>query len=459
MLSLVRSWGKRTAALLYAGVFIVLTLSFVGNIFGVGPSDGWFRGFQYDSTLIPQKTAQCKGELSYDGPVMPSDGNRYMKIMESPVCDKDLAPYTSQYGLQARAITYFAPTNDNLIDRYFHSVRLLLAILSAIVLTAIVWRTAKLFGRLVATVLFGLIAISPWIVAYAQNMYWVLPVMLLPFAFSYVFYDQIRASKKVWVFYATLILLFTMKFLNGYEHATTIAISALVPVVFYEIQRGVDIRKLWKQALFVTAASVIAMMAAITIHIADLANYYQSWDKAQQAVVNRATYRGTGGVTAGQQNVVSGFEHTLPAGYALVDKFYNIDSLKDGQAHPLKYAVLSGLNYLLLPALSFPFVIREPLGTLLESILFVVLLGYLAIRHLRSTKNRYAQSLRYSFWLSLAGALSWLLLMPGHAYPHAHLNAIIFYIPLLFVCYIAIGLTAQQLCVRKPAKVHRGRKK
>lgn len=458
MLSLVRSWRKR-AELLYVGLFVVLTLSFVGNVFGVGPSDGWFSGFQYDSTLIPQKTAQCKGELSYNGPVMPSDGSRYMQIMESTVCDKDLTPYTSQYGLQARVITYLAPTNDNLIDRYFHLVRLVLAMLSAIVITAIIWRTAKLFGKFAATLLFALTCISPWIVAYAQNIYWVLPAMLLPFAFSYIFYERIRARNRVWVFYLVLVALFVLKFLNGYEHATTIAISALVPIVFYETQRGVNIRNLWKQALFVAGASMVAMVAAIAIHVADLASYYGSWDKAQQAVVSRATYRGAGGVIAGQQNVVSGFEHTLPAAYALVDKFYDLDALKDGHAHPLKYAVLSGVNYLLLPALSFPVVMREPLSTLLESIFVVVVLGYIAVRHLRSSKNQYARALGYCFWLSLAGAISWLLMMPGHAYPHAHLNAIIFYIPLLFVCYIAMGLVAQQFYVRNRTKLQVGRKK
>jgi hypothetical protein len=52
-----------------------------------------------------------------------------------------------------------------------------------------------------------------------------------------------------------------------------------------------------------------------------------------------------------------------------------------------------------------------------------------------------ALSLRYSYWLGLIAALSWLILMPGHAYPHAHLNAIIFYMPFLLVCYIIIGIT------------------
>lgn len=454
MLNLARSWGKR-AVLLYAGVFIILTLSFVGNVFGVGLSDEWFRMFQYDSTLIPQKTAECKGELSYDGPVMSSDPNRYMQVMESTVCNKNLAPYTSQYGLQSRIITYFAPRNDDFTDRYFHLIRLVLAVLSAAVVTAIIWRTARLFGGFVAMVLFTLACISTWLVVYAQNMYWVLPAMLLPFAFSYVFYEQTRATKKVWVFYVVLVALFVVKFLNGYEHATTIAISALVPIVFYETQRGVNIRKLWKQALYVAGASMVAMAAAIAIHVADLASHYGSWSKAQQAVASRAAYRGAGGIIAGQQNVISGFENTLPAGYAFVDKFYDLDALRDGQAHPLKYAVLSGVNYLLLPALSLPILVREPLATLLESILIVVILGYIAVRHLCSSKNPYARALWYSFWLSLAGAISWLLVMPGHAYPHSHLNAIIFYIPLLFVCYIAIGVAAQQLYVRKRTKAGR----
>ena len=49
---------------------------------------------------------------------------------------------------------------------------------------------------------------------------------------------------------------------------------------------------------------------------------------------------------------------------------------------------------------------------------------------------------------SVIGAFCWLALMPGYALPHAHINGIIFYIPLLLFVYVLIGLWADYVVKR-----------
>jgi hypothetical protein len=276
-------------------------------------------------------------------------------------------------------------------------------------------------------------------------MYWVAFLMFLPFVLSITTYVWFKQKQLLWIFFGLIGLLFFAKLLDGYEHVTTLMISALIPVVFYEItlygkKKLIDF---WKPALTIFITGCLSLALAVFVNTASLATYYGSWSKSFHFVAARAEDRSVG-LKGLQPNVISGFKATSPDAYEFISRFYNLDKLADGKGNPIKYAALSFLNYVLLPAVSLPFIIREPIGTILQSIGFVAIISYVLLRYLSRNNmitEQSALSLRYSYWLGLIAALSWLILMPGHAYPHAHLNAIIFYMPFLLVCYIIIGIT------------------
>jgi hypothetical protein len=458
--------GKRKKTVI-TGVmyFMVLFLAFSINIFGTGYGQDWFASFQADSSRIVEKTAECKDKSYYNGPLYHSDDVSYVEAMERPGCSSDVyAPYVSQFGLQARAVAAFAPADgEAALLRYFKVIELAIAASMAAVLTVFLLKIRSLFGRFATWSSLAGLVLAPWVVAFARNMYWVEFTLFLPFIFSFVFYEWFQARRKLSWFYAIIALLMLLKCLSGYEYITTIAVSALVPVVFYELwRRKTAVLALWRHAAAVVAAAVVAVGGAMLINTAALSSYYGDWGKAYHAVTARAEARSIDGLSGVQQNVVGGIWATTPGLYPVIDRLYDLDQLKSGHGNPLVYALLSGLNYAMLPAISLPIVISEPIGTILQSMLAFVAYTALVLAWL-GKKNRIETSLHraltWAYWLSLVGSLSWLVLMPAHAYPHAHINGIIFYLPTLLITYIVMGIFIGTWLRSGKQKVVRGGKK
>jgi hypothetical protein len=429
--------SKRHATWYGAG-FVVLLLSFAINIFGVGPFSTWSADFQKDSEDIVTKTVDCKFEhgVAYSGPIQAKN------LQYGSGCSPALyQPYASQFGMQSRLISLLAPRSEGVRRYYYAAVKLILAALLATVLMGFVIWAHRRFGPIAASTTLILMALSDWLVGYAPNLYWIAFLMFVPFVYSLLAYPYYREQKRLLVFYGLLAVFFCLKFLDGYEHATTLVISAFIPVVYYEVARYPRLRlvSLWKQAALVLTAGIAGFIVAFAANVVSLDGYYHSWSKSVSAVNSRAEARSSPKATQGL--VIYGLQNTLPDIYNRINRVYNLDRLKDGKANPAKYAMLSLLNYILLPAVSLPFILREPFGVIAQSILSLGVIAGVLLRWLRRyVSPDVLRGLSLMYWLGIAGAFSWLVLMPGHAYPHAHLNAIIFYMPYLLVCYLIIGI-------------------
>lgn len=439
----------------YAAGLSVMFLAFTANITGVGPTPYWFSEFQKDSEAIVNKTVDCrneKNEVGYDGPVMPQKGQQYAVMYENGCGSKNYRPYDAQFGLQAHLIAFFSPAKSEYAKQYFATVKFLLALVFALVLMGFVYCIQRAFGTMVAASVYTLLIFSPWIVGYARNMYWVIFLMFLPFVFSFGFYSTFKARQKLLLFYAILGVLFALKFLNGYEHLTTMIFSAFIPIVYFELMRGRRLIELWRQALAVLLVGMAGFAAAFLINVVSLNTYYHSWSQSVHAVIGRAKDRSESKKM--QANVVVGFQATLPDVYRIVDEYYELEKMADGSHAPYRYVVLSLFNYALLPAVTLPFGAANLLVIVVQSIFTMGVLAWLLLRYLRRNKglSKQVETLKYVYLLSLAGSLSWLVLMPGHAFPHAHLNAIIFYVPFLLICYVIIGLALRERFAKRLKK-------
>lgn len=447
--------------LVFAGaIWLVLLFSFAFNLFGVGLNPTWFEDFQKDSSLIVEKTAVCHGQLRYDGPVIPGAKSMdYMKDMSSADCTSgNYVPYDSQFGLQSRVVSFFAPSQHHMAS-YFRALDVILAALTALILTAVIMRMKRQFGKTAALCVASATALSIWIVGYARNLYWIEPLMFAPFAVAFVAYPWFKRTRRLWLFYGVEAVLMFAKLLDGYEHITTISLSIFVPIVFYELMtKDRRILDLWKQAALVVGVTVIAFIGAFASNVAALTSYYGSPSEAVQHIQRRSAARSLAGIKDTKKDVILNFEATLPVVYRATAHVINLDALKDGHGVLIEYVAISAINYLLLPAITLPVSFNGLFGTLLQSVFAWSVFGYIAIRLLKRSiqYGRYYRAFHWTYWVSLAGALSWLILMPGHAFPHAHLNGIIFYIPHLLFCYLAIGLVVAD-CLASRRAVRRKR--
>ena len=435
---------RKKSILFFGVVWGVLFLSFFGNIFGVGLWREWFDGFQRDSSAIVEKTAHCKGKSGYSGPLIVAKNEDYNSVMMAEDCDASLLkPYASQYGLQARIITALAPKDSTKLPVYFKKVNVALAAAMAALMALVALRVRKLFGLVAAAVFATLVAFSPWVVGYAQNMYWIEPLMFAPFAFVFLSYSYCKSSKKLWLFYLGEAVLLFLKLLSGYEYISTIAMSVFVPIIFFELVNNKQkVISLWKHAVMTCIVVVVAFVGAYATNFMALSDYYHSSDTALKMINERASERGLSGIRKMRAHAIGNLKTLLPESYTFADRFINMEELAKDKGSTYQYLAINAGNYVLLPALSLPLSIKGVFGEIVQSILVWVLVGYLVLFYLkrRYSSFKYYRSFLWSLHISLAGALSWLILMPGHALPHAHINGIVFYMPLLLFVYMVVGL-------------------
>ena len=435
---------RKKSILFFGVVWGVLFLSFFGNIFGVGLWREWFDGFQRDSSAIVEKTARCKEKSGYSGPLIVAKNEDYNSVMTTGGCDASLLkPYASQYGLQARIITALAPKDNAKLPSYFKKVNVVLSAAMAALMALVALRVRKLFGFVAAVVFAILVAFSPWIVGYAQNMYWIEPLMFAPFAFAFLSYSYCKSSKKLWLFYLGEAILLFLKLLGGYEYISTIAMSVLVPIIFFElINNKQKIIRLWKHAVMTCIVVVMAFVGAYATNFMTLSDYYHSSDTALKMINERASERGLSGIRKMRAHAIGNLKTLLPESYTFADRFINMEELAKDTGPTYQYLVINASNYVLLPALSLPLSFKGVFGDIIQSVFVWILAGYLLLFYLKKRHHsfKYYRSFLWALHASLAGALSWLILMPGHALPHAHINGIVFYMPLLLFVYMVVGL-------------------
>ena len=435
---------RKKSILFFSVVWVVLFLSFFGNVFGVGLWREWFDGFQRDSSAIIEKTARCKEKFGYSGPLIVIKNEDYNSVMTTGGCDASLLkPYASQYGLQARIITALAPKDNAKLPSYFKKVNVVLSAAMAALMALVTLRVRKLFGLVAAAVFATLVAFSPWVVGYAQNMYWIEPLMFAPFAFAFLSYSYCKSSKKVWLFYLGETILLFLKLLGGYEYISTIAISVLVPIIFFELVNNKQkVISLWRYAVMTCVVVVVAFVGAYVTNFMALSDYYHSSDTALKMINERASERGLSGIRKMRTHAVGNLKTLLPESYEFANRFINMEELAKDRGSTYQYLAINAGNYVLLPALSLPLSLKGMVGEIVQSVLVWVLVGYLVLFYLkrRHPSFKYYRSFLWSLHISLAGALSWLILMPGHALPHAHINGIVFYMPLLLFVYMVVGL-------------------
>lgn len=435
---------RKKSILFFGVVWGVLFLSFFGNIFGVGLWREWFDGFQRDSSAIVEKTARCKEKSGYSGPLIVAKNEDYNSVMTTGGCDASLLkPYASQYGLQARIITALAPNDSAKLPVYFKKVNVVLSAAMAALMALVALRVRKLFGFVTAAVFATLVAFSPWVVGYAQNMYWIEPLMFAPFAFAFLSYSYCKSSKKMWLFYLGETILLFLKLLGGYEYISTIAISVLVPIIFFELVNNKQkVISLWRYAVMTCVVVVVAFVGAYVTNFMALSDYYHSSDTALKMINERASERGLSGIRKMRTHAVGNLKTLLPESYEFANRFINMEELAKDRGSTYQYLAINAGNYVLLPALSLPLSLKGMVGEIVQSVLVWVLVGYLVLFYLkrRHPSFKYYRSFLWSLHISLAGALSWLILMPGHALPHAHINGIVFYMPLLLFVYMVVGL-------------------
>ncbi len=304
---------------------------------------------------------------------------------------QDYAPYYSQFGLTYRVLQPFS--------RYVNNYRLLSSVLSIVnaVCTALVLGSfsvylLKLYSFDASITFLTLCSFTPTFLLFSGSFYWQLPLLMLP---TLVFYIGCVGYPLFSVALVFLILL--IRFLGGYEYATTLILSPVAALFVRYAFGDLSIKQVIPQAVMAVVAGLAAFVFAILIHLLAMHSALNSWSATFHAFFDVVLYR-TGG-----------------------DYFSRPVTLKGD-----------------LIALSVSFFQNEFFLTI-GIALFALVLSSRTFGRTTSVK------LGLALAFSLLCGFSWQLLARGHMRDHAHLNFIVYLIPFGILTYISISRVIHEL--------------
>lgn len=307
--------------------------------------------------------------------------------------------YPSQYGLQGKVFRF--------LSKYlsFESFGFICALSMGLVLSIVILFIEKKYNMLMASIFYASFALSPWIVRFAHEQYFVAFTWFLPIIVG--LYCSINVSNKnsrIFSYVLTVITI-SVKCLCGYEFITSIMIctvSFLIVDFFKAIFEKEKERALliFKTIIFMGIAALLGFFIAISMH---------------------AYLRGNGNYILGIQNIIVQdiLRRTSNGNLNYLDMIY-WDSLNASIWEVLciyfhfKTQVIVGIDGNL-----FPIICIIPI------LIFVV-----DAKHFR--ENIESITLYIVFFLA---AISWYCLGKGHSYIHTFFCFVLWYLGFIQVCF------------------------
>lgn len=465
--------GPRWWAVL-ALVVVAAWASFRFDAFGIVGLDSWRLTAATSEELVfdgilragePGASGAPLGRYVREGAPLDSRA-KWLAAFEAQDRRAEYRSYLSQYGLQGKlwsAIHYRLGVG-------FGGLLSINALLVALALGALVGYVRRMLGTVPALLFAATAILAPWMVAFAQSLYWVMWTWLLPTIAAFAFGRRALVDGRgLAVLLAALFATALLKMLCGYEYVTTVLVAASVPVVWYGVRDGHGLLRILGRLVAMAAAGTVALAAAMVIHVGSQTEVGKGWADIRTLVEKRlhsrdpvatareacaeeffespdceATYAAS--LTANPITVVAryvAFDDLLP----WLPKLEQEESSEAREA--LREAVRSGSLERMSAAVSTVgwAGVSRPVTRLIDTAVFALLLLLLAYKLWRLRHSRPDVVVAVAF--ALAAPLSWFVLAKGHSYIHTLMNYVLWYVPF-------VPLAVAVLAVPVPVPVSRG---
>lgn len=247
---------------------LLLTLNFSTNFFsskiekiGVLP----FVAFQSDSEYIVfSKTYMDKylGNSSKYGLVLITDENENrINIFEDFKSNYKVVDYSSQIGLQGHIVSFMY----NSLHMPFWLLKLGCCFILSIVLILICYNICFKYNKILGIIFYITFLLSPWVVAFARNLYWVEFTWFLPILFALML-SRDYSKKKIFI--PLIFISIVLKCLCGYEYISTIMLSTISFFIIdlFTVADKQTRKIILKTILIVGVICIIAFILVLGIH-------------------------------------------------------------------------------------------------------------------------------------------------------------------------------------------------
>ncbi len=346
-----------------------------------------------DSVVIDALLLKEKGEYAFGGFLVRGDYYRATNTeRESPIP----SAYLSRYGFQFRIFDLLWPRSLAL-ETYVAVLRFLMVFLLAATFSLFMFVMRKEFGLLPALgVCIGILS-SPWLVLYSGSITWAIFASFLPLVLSFALYKRLRT--QLWAFCLLIGFLIFLKALFGYEYLPNIVLSALVPLLYYELREKSPWFTIAKKSAAVFISGVVGFLAVLGLHIYQGAVYLGSASTIITHLAEKRIERAT------------------------VDLSFMSHVILDYLVGPayLKTSVFAQVF--------FSMVYLWTTGIFFFGVVFLAFFWFKYHKNIRAYPSSQLHSLFFATTLSCLATLSWAVLMPEGMAMHPQMAAIIFYLP------------------------------
>lgn len=323
--------------------------------------------------------------------------------------------YYSQYGLQGRIFKHLA--------RYLEIdiLNALCALAAAVSFAIIVYLINYKFNTLLASIFYIVFLLSPWIVGFANNLYWVEFTWFLPMGAGLLCAWKIDSKKYRIISYIIAFLAILIKCLCGYEYISNVMMGliAFLLVDFIETLFKEDRAKkilLFKTIFTMGIVALLGFAMAICIHAPEKpgadGNILKGINLIIQNDVLRRTY---------------GFD------------INNLGSLAEAQ----RYGILASLWEVLCQYFHFDTEIITGLDGNLFPLLCLIPIVIFIFDYRNKKLNIQNIVMYLVFFIS---SITWFILAKSHSYVHTQLNYVLWYFGFVQIClYIIVNKIIQYM--------------
>lgn len=320
-----------------------------------------------------------------------------------------LNAYASQYGLQGKVFRHLARYMDQ--DEAIINLNLICCITTAIVFATIVLLIYEKYNVIMAGCFLITFWLSPWIVNFARNLYWVEYTWFIPMAVGLFCAWKIDNRKCRIASYILTFLAIMGKSLCGYEYITVVMMG-LILFLFSDFSVAVAKKN--------SESAKMIFRTIIILGITALAGFFA-------AICIHATIKGQGNIIEGIKIIFQDDVLRRTSG-ADLNKFEGITGREMDALTASHWETIC--NY-------FHFsteVITGITGNLFP-LLCIVPLCIFVVEYKR---NRISTEHVAMYVCSFLTSVSWFYLARDHSYVHLHMNYVLWYFGFIQICFYMI---------------------
>ena len=320
------------------------------------------------------------------------------------------SPYMSQYGLQGKV---FQKLSHWCSDLYV--LRVFCALGTAAALLLVSWLIGKRYNRLMGAIFYAVFLLSPWVVNFANNLYWVEFTWFLPMAAGLL--CSIRRENRRWrlICYIAVFVSIMVKSLCGYEYISTVMMGAIVFLladlaVAWSQREHVKCKLLVRTIFCMGVAALLGFATAICIHAPIKSG--GSVIEGIRLIIQNDVLRRTYGADLNALSSLSGDEAaSLTAStWETLCRYFHFHT-----------EIIAGIDGSL-----FPLLCLAP----------IAIFAWKYKRENNIQRNDIENFALYV--LCFLSTVSWYVLAKGHSFVHTHMNFVLWYCGYVQICIYII---------------------